>query len=298
MGLADAILYRLAKNWPAPMEALNRKLNARPGSDAYAMAYAQHQYDIKIRGGIQLEMEGLDVLEIGCGHGGVTCFIAMAAGARSVTGLDLNTQNLEYAKRFAKQMAERFGGRYELPVRFLEMNAEKMDFPPESFDLVIADNAFEHFSDPEAVMKESYRVLRPGGRLLVPIFSSIFSKYGLHLKHGLKMPWANLFFSEKTIIKAMHRMAKVNPEIRGQYPGLSDSPHHVRDLRPHKDLNGITFANFKAMAHRNGFSIRYFKPKPTISGMLIFKMPVLKETILMDILSTGASACLVKKATS
>ena len=294
MGLADFILYRLARNWPSPMKQLNQKLGAEQGTDEYALAYAQHQYGFKVRRGLGMEMFDLDVLEIGCGHGGITCFIAIAAGARSVTGIDLNTTNLRYAKQYSERLKRRFGPGYELPVRFLEMNAESTSFPAESFDLVIADNTFEHFSEPERVMAEAYRVLRPGGRLLVPVFSSILSKYGLHLKNGLKMPWANLFFSEKTIIKAMRRLAEDDPQVWESYPGLSDSPQRVRDLRRYKDLNDITFDKFKAMARRVGFDMEYFKPQPTLSGMFIYKLPFLRQTMLMDILSTGAASCLRK----
>jgi len=84
-----------------------------------------------------------------------------------------------------------------------------MTFPDATFDLVLADNVFEHFTQPEAVMNEAYRVLRPGGGMRVPVFSPITGKYGLHLKHGLKLPRANGFLSERTIIRAIHRLAVV-----------------------------------------------------------------------------------------
>lgn len=296
MSLGDLILYRLAKNWPSPMAKQNDKLGDGHGTDEYALAYAQHQYGIKVRGGVQLEMAGLDVLEIGCGHGGISCYLAIAAGAQSVTGIDLNVKHLAYAEQFVRQTARRFGDAYQPPVKFLEMNANAMTFPDASFDMVIADNAFEHFTEPETVMREAHRVLRPGGRLLVPIFSSIYSKYGLHLKHGLKLPWANLFFSERTIVKTMRRLAQHNPQIWEDYPGLAGAPQKVRDLRRYKDLNDITFAKFKAMARRTNFEIESFRPLATVVGMMLGRTPVLKRSVLADIFSIGASACLRKKS--
>jgi ubiquinone/menaquinone biosynthesis C-methylase UbiE len=293
MGLTDYALYRLAKNWPSPMARLTKELAAEPGTEAYDMAYAQHQFDWKVRNGILREMTGLDVLEIGAGHGGISCYMA-AVGAKSVVGLDLNVKHLEFARRFAKIVAGRYGPNYQLPVKFLEMSADRMTFPDASFDMVLADNVFEHFTEPEAVMKEAFRVLRPGGGMLIPVFSSILSKYGLHLKHGLKMPWANVFFSERTIIRAMRRLADADPNLFELYPGLANSPQRVRDLRRYKDLNDITYREFKAMTARTGFKLETFSVYSTRLGKLLIRVPLVRNTKLMDILSTGAAAYLRK----
>jgi len=293
MGLTDYALFRVAKNWPSPMVRLTKEFSAKPGTEAYDMDYAQHQFDWKVRNGLMREVTGLDVLEIGAGHGGISCYMA-AVGAKSVVGLDLNVKHLEIARRFAKIVAERYGPNYQLPVTFVEMSADRMTFPDGSFDLVLADNAFEHFTEPEAVMKEAFRVLRPGGGVLVPVFSSILSKYGLHLKLGLKLPWAHVLFSEKTIIRAMRRLAEVDPHLLELYPGLNDSPQRVRDLRRYKDLNDITYREFKAMVARTGFKLESFSIYSTRLGKLLIRVPFVRNTKLMDVLSTGAAAYLRK----
>jgi hypothetical protein len=145
-------------------------------------------------------------------------------------------------------------------------------------------------------MRESFRVLRPGGTLLIPFFSSIYSKYGLHLKHGLKVNSANVFFSEKTIIRAMKRLAAENAKIYDLYPGLADNPQRVRDLRRYKDLNDITYRQFKQMVERVGFEMEWFRPLPTRIGRLVALTPLLRNSLIMDIFSKGASACLRKRA--
>jgi len=149
--------------------------------------------------------------------------------------------------------------------------------------------------DPMGMLAECSRVLRPGGRLVVPLFSSIYSKFGLHLKHGLKLPWANVVFSEATILRAMQRLAGDNPRLYDVYPGLKSNPQRVRDVRRYRDLNDITYGSFKRMANESGFLLQSFKPFPTRLGMIVRRTPGLRDTVVMDVLSTGASAVLRKR---
>lgn len=296
MGLSDLSLFHLARRWPSPLVYQDDELDkGEPESKSYNLAYARHQFNNKVRNGISENLWDKDVLEIGCGHGGNSCFMAMA-GARRVMGIDINTTNLSYAKEFAALQTVRFGLDFKLPVSFLATPAEQMPFADESFDLVLADNLFEHVDDPEGVMKEGSRVLRPGGILLVPNFSSIFSKYGLHLKYGFNLPWANLLFSEEAIIRTLYRLAATDPKMFVFYPGLTGECKRIRDVRRHKDLNDITFKKFKTIARQTGFEIVSFRPSTTLTGWFAKRLPIIRNSVLMDIWSFGASACLRKRA--
>ena len=297
MKFSENILYNLSKRWPSPMKKVHHQLGENPESESYLINYAQKiQFDARVRRGIQVDIRDKTVLEIGCGHGGISAFIALN-GAKKVIGIDLNTQHLEIARKFAQSVSSRFGSDYQLPTEFVEMNAYDMQFEPESFDIVFADNVFEHFMEPAKVLEQSNRVLKPGGIIVVPSFSSIWSKNALHLKSGLKVPWANLFFSEQTICNVMIRLAKEDPNIAKRYPGVSANPKRVRDLRRHKDLNDITFSKFKKMAEGNGFKVKNFQvyPTPAALGKMLSKVPVLKNSRLVDIFSIYASSILIKQ---
>ena len=52
-------------------------------------------------------------------------------------------------------------------VRFEQMDAAKLDFADASFDLVCISNSLHHLADPEPVLSEMKRVLKPGGHFLV-----------------------------------------------------------------------------------------------------------------------------------
>ncbi|MDO5034530.1 MAG: class I SAM-dependent methyltransferase [Actinomycetaceae bacterium] len=100
----------------------------------------------------------MKVLEIGCGPGTVTKHIA--GSCRELVATDFSNKMVEQArKRVAAENTE-----------FLTASAYSLPFPDASFDAVVASNMLHVVSDPEAVLAEAARVLRPGGALLLSTF--------------------------------------------------------------------------------------------------------------------------------
>lgn len=298
--VAATVLEQLVRVWPDPTRKMTERFGAAPETDEYNRRYTEEQFLNGVWFGSPLAREmppvwGKRVLEIGCGHGGICCYLA-TLGAKSVTGVDLRADHIAFGRALAARLAKDRGGG-PLPVRFGLTDAHQMGFRDGSFDLALADNVFEHFRDPRLAMAELHRVLVPGGELVIPIFSSIKSKWGLHLKHGLKMPWANLVFSEDSIVRALKAESKRRPELLDYYPGLKNDPQTVADVRKYRDLNAITNGAFHQMADEIGFDVRAFKVHATVLGRVMRKaLPgPLKKNPLTEVLSTGAGAVLVKR---
>jgi ubiquinone/menaquinone biosynthesis C-methylase UbiE len=292
MTLPGELLYFLCNVLPSKVREGKKTIQGEIGSTEAGMNYAKFQFERKVKFGLNFSVLDNDVLEVGTGHGGIATYLALN-GARSVIAIDLNEQNLEYGKRFSALMFGKLG----IPpvnVKFQIMNAERMTFQDETFDLIVCDNLIEHITNIDQVMAEMHRVLRKNGRILVPNFPSIYSKYGPHVKYGIGLPWVNLFFKEKTIVKVMHRIARKDKKMYTVYPGLAYGAMTFREIRKYKDLNYITHRKFFKHATLNGFHIQQFKVQRTLAGKILARIPRFDKTVFSDIFSVGTSAVLVK----
>jgi ubiquinone/menaquinone biosynthesis C-methylase UbiE len=99
----------------------------------------------------------LDVLDAGCGTG----FLALlfAESGHRVTGSDLAPEMIERARAKAREQGA--------PVTFLVDDAEALQHPDASFDLVVSRHLFWTLPHPERALAEWVRVVRPGGRVAV-----------------------------------------------------------------------------------------------------------------------------------
>jgi SAM-dependent methyltransferase len=108
-------------------------------------------------------VDGLDVIELGCGTAYVSSWLARR-GARPV-GIDNSPAQLETARRLQAE----FGVEFPLHLG----NAEQTSFPDESFDLAISEYGASIWCDPYLWIPEAARILRPGGQLVFLVNGAI-----------------------------------------------------------------------------------------------------------------------------
>ena len=103
---------------------------------------------------------GYDVLEIATGSGGPAIFMVKETGC-NITGVDINENGVQNANVLAMENDVRE------KVRFMYGDASKtLPFPSECFDVVISMDSMNHINHRDNVLKEFFRVLKKGGKLL------------------------------------------------------------------------------------------------------------------------------------
>lgn len=103
---------------------------------------------------------GSDVLEVGSGSGGPAVYLAGQRACR-VTGVDVNEHGVRNAAALAdaRGLSER--------ARFHAVDASRpLPFPDESFDAIVSNDAMCHIASRLDVLRDWYRLLKPGGRAL------------------------------------------------------------------------------------------------------------------------------------
>ncbi|HEX5466538.1 MAG TPA: class I SAM-dependent methyltransferase [Candidatus Limnocylindrales bacterium] len=102
------------------------------------------------------DMRGLRAIELGCGTGYVSGW--MARRGATVTAIDNSAEQLATARRLADQ--------YGAEITFLHGDAERVALPEGSFDFAISEYGAAIWCDPRVWIPEAHRLLTPGGRLV------------------------------------------------------------------------------------------------------------------------------------
>lgn len=104
-----------------------------------------------------VDLTGKDVLDIGCGTGGIDVHIVKAYNPRQVTAIDIEP----YVLARAQELIEKKG--LEGKISLQQVRPGPLPFEDRTFDVVFSKDAIVHIKDKLALAREVMRVLTPGG---------------------------------------------------------------------------------------------------------------------------------------
>lgn len=272
MSFSKSLLLKINKLFPLPVHPFNLQNEGK-------MTYAQWQFEkgsetIKFYTGkysTEDMFKDKTVLDIGCGAAGKSLYYA-SLGAKMVHGADVVERYREESKNLSieKGLEDKF--------EFHLCDAKNLEFEDETFDTIIMNDSMEHVAEPEEVVKECMRVLKPNGRLFIN-FCPYHHPFGAHLSDVIGIPWVHLFFSEKTMIDA----------YKDLMVGIPDGEDRIK-FRFSKDekgketisyINKMTVKRFNKIMKKLNLKPEYYAEIPLRNFFSpLAKLPLIKEAFV------------------
>jgi SAM-dependent methyltransferase len=176
------------------------------------------------------ELKGKTVMDFGCGTDEVS--IELAQYGCRVIGIDIQEHFLEIARKKAE--AAGVGDRCTFVLQWNEPG-----------DVVISTDAFEHFEDPEMILRLMQSHLKPGGYILLEFGPTWLHPHGGHLFSVF--PWAHLLVSEEAL-------------IRWRADFKNDGAKRFEDVAG--GLNRMTISRWEEILGRSTLKLQSYELKP------------------------------------
>ena len=150
---------------PPSKEAIERQFDASAADYDRAAPSIFGRFGARLAEQVPLATDAR-VLDVATGTGAALLPVARRLGpGGSVTGIDLSAGMLAEAARAVRE--EGLSN-----VHLLKMDAERLDFPDNTFDAVLSANSIFLFPDRDAALREMHRVMKPGGVVALSIFGN------------------------------------------------------------------------------------------------------------------------------
>jgi ubiquinone/menaquinone biosynthesis C-methylase UbiE/glycosyltransferase involved in cell wall biosynthesis len=207
---------------------------------------------------------GKDVLEIGGGMG--TDLAQFALNGARVTDADLSAGHLRLAK-------ENFAVR-GLTGEFVQQDAESLVFPDDSFDVIYSNGVLHHTPNTQRVVNEIFRILRPGGRVIVMMYAEDSLHYwrnlvwNIGLKEGQLRRYSTGEIMSRTVERsdnaAAHPLVKVytKERLRTLFNDFVDIEIVQRQLEPEGVPRVIGYVPRRYLAKIMGWNLVLKANKP------------------------------------
>jgi ubiquinone/menaquinone biosynthesis C-methylase UbiE len=169
---------------------------------------------------------GRSLLDLGAGMGGFA--VASALRGAQVT---VSEYNLPYCQ-ITRLRAERYG--LHLPI--INGAGEHLPLRNASYDIVVCWDVIEHVQDPQAMLREIYRILKPNGHLLLTVIN--------------RRAWVDPHYH----IRGLNWVPRELAEWYIGYRGRAKQNTNFRDMQRLSTMHYYDYPEFVALARQHGFA--------------------------------------------
>jgi ubiquinone/menaquinone biosynthesis C-methylase UbiE len=185
--------------------------------------------------------DGMRILEIGSGPGFVTEKLLELCPRSELTSLEINPEMISKAKQY-------LGEKHDSRIQFVQASIMNTGLPDNQYDFAIARMIFLHLPDPVGAAREIYRLLRPGGKLVIididdsvyglidpqiPEFSMVMNKLAqVQASRG-----GNRYIGRQ-LWRILHSVGYTNLELEAIVQHSDESG--INAFRPHLDVRRIS----------------------------------------------------------
>lgn len=203
---------------------------------------------------------GRIVLEVGCSDG-LVCDIFSQLGAKHVTGIDV---------------MDTVGCGFRNPaITYRAMDAAKMEFPDQSFDITYSIATFEHVPNPYAVLSEMLRVTKIGGYCYVQAAPLYHSPFGHHMfAYFQDYPWIHLRKSPTQILAYMKQHG-IDKKIEQEFEIISES--YLAEMLTHDHINGLFLPDYGLSAFTARSDIQVLIMNTSFEGRELLTDEIISE---------------------
>jgi SAM-dependent methyltransferase len=234
-----------------------KELYERREESAESYAHCQFEMACRVQKYLRRDgycLEGLKVVDIGCGQGGESCGY-VSQNPSILVAVDINFELLRTAVNFARRKNTR-------PL-FVGADVFKLPFQNASFDVIFSNGMIEHLPGIDGLFPSLYRILRPGGLARLS-FAAWWGPFAGHIRDQLPYPYIHLL--PRTWVYWLIDHCRLAPHM---------TPERVK----WKYDSCFTYTGWqvRAMAERHGFEIIGEKYEiPTHPAWSAFRMSIAK----------------------
>jgi ubiquinone/menaquinone biosynthesis C-methylase UbiE len=202
----ETVLGRVQRYWNERIHDLEMTEHA-PGTREFFADLDEYRFD-KLRYLPKVVdfsgYRGKKLLEVGCGIG--TDLVRFARGGALSTGVDLS----ETALSLARENARHSGVEMTLELA----NGEDLPFEAESFDVVYAHGVLQYTAEPERMVSECRRVLKPSGEAIFMVYNRVSWLNGLSKLMKVELEHGDAPVLKKYSIREFEKLLSEFPDVR------------------------------------------------------------------------------------